>query len=244
MAEKSKPIIHPALAVMNIRNQVPIKLELERGLYSTWAHLFTTHCKAYRVLDHILPPISTPHSADFDQEEWECVDAHVLQWIDGTISRDLMHTIIDNSGTATARKAWEAIRDIFQDNRNTRALYLEDQFTQVEMEKFSDISSYCLHLKTLADQLANVGAPISDQRLVLQLIKVLPPSYNEVATHLEQQDPLPSFYQARSRLILHETRRNHQSSRESQTETSALLVSQASDDDSLTPPRSTSSRGS
>ena len=71
---------------------------------------------------------------------------------------------------------------------------------------------------TLADQLTNVGAPISEQRLVLQLIKGLPPSYNDIATHLEQQDPLPTFHQARSLLLLHETRRNHQASRESYTD--------------------------
>ncbi|XP_057526339.1 uncharacterized protein LOC130805574 [Amaranthus tricolor] len=121
MVEKSKLIFHPSLAVTNIRHHVPIQLELEIGLYSAWAHLFTTHCKAYRVLDHILPPIqsSSSNAAVLDLEEWECVDAHVFQWIYGTICRDLMHTIIDTFGNATARRAWEAIRDIFLDNRST-----------------------------------------------------------------------------------------------------------------------------
>lgn len=65
-------------------------------------------------------------------------------------------------------------------------------------------------MKTRADQLSNVGAPVSDQRLVLQLIAGLNESYDGVATIIQQTDPLPSFYEARSRLILEETRKAKQ----------------------------------
>ena len=66
----------------------------------------------------------------------------------------------------------------------------------------------------------------SDNRLVLQLIKGLTPEFNEVATYLEQLEPFPYFYQARSRLILHETRRNHQQLQESNsTDATTLVVS-------------------
>jgi len=62
----------------------------------------------------------------------------------------------------------------------------------------------------LADQLANVGAPVSNQRLVLQLITGLNENYDGVATILQQSNPLASFYEARSRLILEETRKAKQ----------------------------------
>ena len=88
------------------------------------------------------------------------------------------------------------------------------------------MNSYCLHLKNSADQLANVESKVSDNRLVLQLIKGLTHEFNEVTTYLEQLDPLPSFYQAQSRLIIHETRRNHQDSREAYVEATTLVSSQ------------------
>ncbi|KAJ9566206.1 hypothetical protein OSB04_002172 [Centaurea solstitialis] len=39
---------HPALAVNNIKNFVPITLEMEKGQYSSWAELFKIHCRAYQ----------------------------------------------------------------------------------------------------------------------------------------------------------------------------------------------------
>ena len=155
MADKTTPFLCPSLTVTNIKNHVPIQLEIEKGLYSTWSHLFQTHCKAYRVLDHIIPP-EKPSMSNVDQDEWDYVDDHVLTWIYGTISRDLMHTVI--SPGDTAQTTWVKIGDVFQDNKATWAIYLKDQFSHADMAKFTDVISYCLHLKNLADQLANVDS--------------------------------------------------------------------------------------
>lgn len=62
----------------------------------------------------------------------------------------------------------------------------------------------------LADQLSNVGAPVSNQRLVLRLIAGLNENYDGVATFIQQSSPLPLFYEARSRVILEETRKTKQ----------------------------------
>ncbi|XP_048503033.1 uncharacterized protein LOC125498792 [Beta vulgaris subsp. vulgaris] len=72
------------------------------------------------------------------------------------------------------------------------------------MEDFANASAYCQQLKTLSDQLKNVGAPVSNNRLVLQMVSGLTESYNQVATLIRQSDPLPPFYQARSMLTLEE----------------------------------------
>ena len=53
MAENKN--FHPALAVNNIKNFIPITLEMETNHYSTWAELFKIHCTVYQVSDHIIP---------------------------------------------------------------------------------------------------------------------------------------------------------------------------------------------
>lgn len=73
------------------------------------------------------------------------------------------------------------------------------------MEEFTNASNYCQCLKSLGDQLKNVGAPITESRMVLQLVAGLTEAYNSVATLIRQKDPLPSFSQARSMLILEES---------------------------------------
>lgn len=93
---------------------------------------------------------------------------------------DLLHTIIEPD--ATAMEAWERLRDIFQDNKHSRAVTLEHDFSTTRMENFSNASVYCQRLKSLADQLKNVGAPVSDSRLVLQLVSGLTAPYRGVGT--------------------------------------------------------------
>ncbi|XP_020205357.1 uncharacterized protein LOC109790584 [Cajanus cajan] len=96
------------------------------------------------------------------------------------------------------------MRDIFQDNKHSHAVTLEYDFTHTDMADFLNVSAYCQHLKSLSDQLKNVGFPVDNNRLVLQLVSGLTKPYNGVATLIRQSDPLPQFYQARSMLTLEE----------------------------------------
>ncbi|XP_050888834.1 uncharacterized protein LOC127093994 [Lathyrus oleraceus] len=101
-------------------------------------------------------------------------------------------------------EAWNRLEDIFQDNQNARAVTLEKEFSNTRMEDFPNVSAYCQRLKMLSDQLTNVGSPINNHRLVLQLITGLPEAYRNVATLIRQSNPLPAFYQDRSMLTLEE----------------------------------------
>lgn len=221
---------HPALTVTNIKNLIPITLEMEKSQYSSWAELFKIHCRAYQVIDHIIPKPAASSSTNKDKETsdpispetWSRLDAIVLQWIYSTISNDLLHTIL--APDSTARQAWDRLQSIFQDNKHSRALYLEQQFTNLRLDSFCNVSAYCQELKVLADQLSNVGSPVSNDRLVLQLVAGLNESYDSVASHLQHTDPLPQFYEARSRLILEETRKQKQAATNATTAGSALLT--------------------
>ncbi|XP_062118279.1 uncharacterized protein LOC133831889 [Humulus lupulus] len=72
------------------------------------------------------------------------------------------------------------------------------------MENFLNASAYCQRLKGLSDQLKNVGAPVSNDCLVLQMVAGLAEAYGGVGTLIRQSIPLPLFYQVRSMLILEE----------------------------------------
>ncbi|KAD5508144.1 hypothetical protein E3N88_15847 [Mikania micrantha] len=207
--------LHPATTVTNIKNFIPITLEMENAQYTSWSELFQIHCTAFQVLDHIFPPappqpIATaaekePATPPVDPVLWSRLDAIVKQWIYGTISNDLLHTILKPKSTAA--EAWQALANIFQDNKTSRALHLQSRFSNVKLDSFPNASAYCQQLKVLSDQLANVDAPVSDQQLVLQLIKS---KLDGVGMMLQQTHPLPDFYVARSRLILEETRQAQQ----------------------------------
>lgn len=219
-------VTHPALTVPNITNFIKVKLDIEKSQYNTWSELFKIHARAYQVIDHIIPS-SADDTRDIslqqtDPKLWSRLDAVVLQWIYGTISDDLLNTIIERD--TTAEMAWNRLFEIFFDNKHSRALYLEQEFSRVQMEQFPNASSYCQHLKTLSDQLSNVGAPVSNERLVLQLISGLTDAYAAVGSQIRHGETLPPFYKARSMIVLEETAKAKKAA--TVTDNSAFLASQ------------------
>ncbi|KAL9237217.1 hypothetical protein vseg_011796 [Gypsophila vaccaria] len=197
-----KPTFSPAYSVSNIKNYVPIILEIENVHYASWAELFLNTTRAFDVIDNIAPSKDATPTKD---DGWDRLDAIVKQWIYSTISIDLLHTILESG--ATAQQTWDRLKDIFNDNQNSRAVTLEQQFSAIHMDNYPSVSAYCQALKMVADQLSNVGSPVPETRLVLQLVTHLSEGYDSVATIIQQSDPLPSFYKARSMLTMEESRR-------------------------------------
>nr|GFA03340.1 hypothetical protein [Tanacetum cinerariifolium] len=124
--------LHPAITINQIKNLILITLEMEKSQYASWAELFKITCRAYDLTDHIIPPAKPIPSSSKDKEVTQPaispetrarLDAIVLQWIYSTISNDLLHTILQLD--ATTKQAWDRLKDIFQDNKTSRALYLE-----------------------------------------------------------------------------------------------------------------------
>ncbi|GAA0185898.1 hypothetical protein LIER_33186 [Lithospermum erythrorhizon] len=91
------------------------------------------------------------------------------------------------------------------DNKGSRTVTLEQDFSSTNMADFSSASAYCQRLKNLADQLKNDGAPVANSRLVLQMVSGLTKAYNGVGTLIRQTTPIPKFYHARSMVILEES---------------------------------------
>lgn len=103
-----------------------------------------TYACAYNVLDYIDSTVSRP--SDTDDLTWKRLDASVKQWIYGFISKNLLHTIMKLGATAMA--LWKSLEDIFQDNKHTKAVYLEEQCNTTRLENFTSMTEYCKTIKT------------------------------------------------------------------------------------------------
>lgn len=103
---------------------------------------FKSTC-AYNLLDHIDP--NTLRPVGINAETWNCLDSIVKSWIYSTISIDLLQSIM-RLGT-TAHQLWNRLQEIFQDNRITRVVYLEEQFNNTRFSAFSNVSNYYARLK-------------------------------------------------------------------------------------------------
>ncbi|XP_071718009.1 uncharacterized protein [Rutidosis leptorrhynchoides] len=211
----AEPKYHPAFTVSDIKNYISITLELDKSQYTRWAELFKITCTAFDVIDHIITPTESSESATVTSDKsntsnvsWFRLDAVVLNWMYGTVSLEVLNTIFEAGSTAA--KTWLRIQNLFQDNKSSRALYLQRQFTNIKLDNFPNVSAYCQELKSIADQLENVDEKLSDPRIVLQLIAGLNDNYDTIGSQMAHITPLPLFYQARSMLLLEETRKQKQ----------------------------------
>ncbi|KAK9114266.1 hypothetical protein Syun_021063 [Stephania yunnanensis] len=197
------------IQVTNIKSCIPIVLDYEGSQYNNWATLFKLHCRANLVIDHILPPASiavsstTTEAAEIAAKVlWERLDDIVRQWIYGTISNDLLNTIIDQEDTAA--EAWNRLSHLFQDNKSARALALDAKFTNTKLVDFPNVKASCTRLEVLADNLANVGHKVSRRTSVLRLCVGYREEYKHFRTTVQHRTPLPSFEVVRSMLDLEE----------------------------------------
>ncbi|XP_021851586.2 uncharacterized protein [Spinacia oleracea] len=133
---------------------------------------------------------------------WARLDDIVRQWIYGTVSNGLLNTIIHQDDTAA--DAWNRLQQIFQDNQSTRALALDAKFTTTKLADFPNVKAYCPRLKVLSDLLANVGQPVTDERMVLRTLRGLTDEFKTFRTIVQHRTPLPTFDKLRSMLDLEE----------------------------------------
>jgi hypothetical protein len=181
---------------------VPITLSLTDGNYTSWRELMLVALGRYGLTTHVIgegtPSDTSPTSA------WGRDDYTVLSWIYGSIDTDLLGIVMRPG--STARAIWDAIENLFRDNKKHRAIQLEADFYNMPQGDLS-ISNYCAKLKNLADSLIDVGQPIGDETLVLTLLRGLNDTYAHLRLFLPFQEPFPLFVQMRSTLILEETQR-------------------------------------
>ena len=82
-------------------------------------------------------------------------------------------------------------------------MHLENQFGSIELSHFPSLSDYYQSLNSTSVQLSAWGHPISDERLVIQLVDRLKnDDYKVVAALIQQSESLPSFDKACSMLEL------------------------------------------
>ncbi|XP_021971246.1 uncharacterized protein LOC110866404 [Helianthus annuus] len=195
-----EPKIHPAATVTNIKSLIPVVLEMESGQYASWSELFKIQCRANLVIDHL-----SPKPAASSSSSGTSTDADKAKEKEPDESWDRLDAIVLQWIYATISN--DLLHTILKPNTTAY-----DAWKTLESLFQDNKSSRAIHLMhnpthALTDSLAS-------RRLNEQ--------YEGIATILQQQDPLPSFYEARSKIMLVETRKAEQALLTAQTAGTAL----------------------
>jgi hypothetical protein len=150
----------------------------------------------YALLDHV-----NSDDASSTDPGWRRMDSVVLNWISNSITPEL-HQVVRERG-ATARHLWLAIENQFLDNCEQRTLHLDAAFRNF-VQGDPTVNEYCRKFKNMADALADLGSPVDDRILILNILLGLNPRFEHLGAIIRRYTPFPSFLMVRDDLILEE----------------------------------------
>ena len=162
-----------AAGVQNIRALVTVLLDPTSNSYGRWRDQVLLALRRYALDDHVL--VDSPIEAQ--DVVWLRLDSVAMSWIFGTISLDLQDLVRTHGGTA--RQAWLALEGQFIGNAEFRALQLDTNFRIFEQGDLS-VGEFCQQMKGMADALHDLGCPVSDRVLVLNILRGLSSTYDHL----------------------------------------------------------------
>ena len=162
--------LHP-YATISVTSHVPIKLELHSSNYGKWSAFFKAMCGKFGLLHHINGFIP-PHRTD---AAWEQIDCCVRTWLYGSVSQDVLD--FSMAEDQTARELWVAISNKFQANQAPRAIFLSKDFHSMTQGDLS-VMEFGKKMKLAADALREVGHPVAEPTLLLNLLRGIHPKFS------------------------------------------------------------------
>ena len=109
-----------------------------------------------------------------------------------------------------AHDAWSRLEEHFEKKSLANKLFLRRRFFTTMMEEGEDVLMHINKVKTLAEQLDAVGAPVSEDDLVITLLGSLSESYQFLITALESRSDTLTWELVTSRLLHEDMKRKEQ----------------------------------
>jgi hypothetical protein len=190
-----QPASLAVVQTVNIRNHVPVQLNLSHSNYSQWRCLLVSVLGKSGLVPHVRSP---PPIADRDAE-WRQINCCVVNWIYNTVTKSVFDLIYKPE--ASAFTVWSDIEGLVRDNELRRVVLLEAEFRNVVQGELT-ISDHCNKLKKLADSLHVVSHPVSEPSQVLNLLCGLNLRFRHVKPVLTSKTN--TFMSAHSYLLLEE----------------------------------------
>ncbi len=133
----------------------------------------------------------------------------------------------------TALSVWEKLASIFESKSLVNRLFMRRKLLTMKMSEGDALSTHINSIKTLSEQLAAVGAQVSEEDLVMTLLMSLPSSYEHFITALESVSESELTYDYVVAKLMNYDLRKKENGAPSSNE-AALVMQQKSDVSKLT----------
>ncbi|KAF3782542.1 putative receptor-like protein kinase [Nymphaea thermarum] len=213
-----------------------ISQKLNHSNYLTWKRQIVSFIKSHRLYGHIdgttpAPPqyidlevkrtvvadqgggASTGSEIRFEYEivtennpayeVWLAHDQSLVAYITSTVSEEVLGGVDDD---LTALELWSTLATTYSQVSEARLLQLRRQFQDIKRGTRT-VLEYLNEIKSVSDQLAATGHPVSDKDKVQQALSGLGTEFDIFCTTLEVLPILPSFEDLKAKLFQHEASR-------------------------------------
>lgn len=198
----------PPLEQLKALTQLPLRLTPAN--YFSWRIQFTSlffGLDLMGYLDGSLPPPvervsqGTTQVPNPEYTHWRRQDQLILHALTASITEPVIPLI----GTVvSAHDAWSHLHRVFSKRSQSHIIHLKDKLSSINRGSMP-VAEFLLKVKAIADELATLGAPPSDEDLLIYCTKGLGPAYKEVIAALRTRDTLVLFEELFDKLIDHET---------------------------------------
>jgi gag-polypeptide of LTR copia-type len=185
----------------------PIATKLHRSNYLAWKSQIIPALHGhdlYRFLEDT-PPSSHLTIAGIQQPNlvfstWRRQDQLLLTWLRSSLSDTILGQVVSCN---TSSELWQLLQQTFSATSRARRAELRRSLQNVT-KGGQNCSDYCQQIRSIADELAFIGSPVTDEDLVLHVLGGLGSDYNALVAAANAKDNL-SFVELQAMLMSHES---------------------------------------
>lgn len=188
------------LIALNISAQ--INETLTPSTFLQWRAQFEALLIGYNLLDYVTgnypcPVLNDTPASSLQKTHWVKQDKLILSAILASTTSTITSFI------SSAKTSQEACQKLSTSKSRTRAMQLKEDLTLIKKENRT-VQEYLQIVKSLADEIALVDHPISDDDLTFYILNGLGPDYHEIATPIRALEKARMFEELHDLLVGHE----------------------------------------
>ncbi|XP_015168003.1 uncharacterized protein [Solanum tuberosum] len=131
---------------------------------------------------------------------WYRQDQLIQNAILASVDPNLATTVV---AASTSQAAWDALHTAYANKSQTRIFSLHDRLAHLAKETLH-VADYLHQVRSLCDELATSGAPVSNEELIVKILTGLGPEFREISAAIRARDSAISYPELYEKLLDHE----------------------------------------
>ncbi|WMV25434.1 hypothetical protein MTR67_018819 [Solanum verrucosum] len=216
----------------NSVTQLPIKLAGSHN-FSLWKAQVSMLMRGHNLYGHLDGTIPAPAEttttnnltiSNPDYVNWFRQDQLIQNAILASVDPTLAAIV---AAATTAKAAWDSLHTAYANKSQTRIFSLRDRLARLTKES-QPVTDYLNQVRSLCDELATAGAPVTNAELIIKTLTGLGPEYREISAAIRARDTPISYAELFEKLSDHELFLKHNAPPQSTPITAAVAQKSSS----------------